>query len=661
MKKNFNGRMKIRIAIVMVFFVAAFGVIFLRAFYLQVAIGGSLQERAFRQHTRTVKVPPNRGTIYDRNLEELAMSVEVDSVFAQPRNVKDAFAASKTLAPLLSVERRRLSRKMGSEANFVWLRRQVDLNDAQRAKIQKLPGIGMHKEKRRYYPVKSLAANLVGFAGVDSDGLEGVELYYDKYLKGAQATVRAGKDARGKLLLYEDMDEAVRGMDVILTIDKTIQYIAEKALQKSLLSTGARSGVVIVMDPHTGEVLAMANAPTFDPNEFTRFKPGQWRNRAITDTFEPGSTIKAFLLASVVEEGLLGPNDIFFCENGKYKVADRIFHDTKEHGWLSVKNILKLSSNIGAAKMGETIGGKKYYSYLKSVGFGDRTGIELPGESRGLLRNQSRWSGVTLHTVSFGQGMSVTPLQLASAFSALANGGYLMEPRIVKRIKNSGGDVLKETSPVVVRRAVSEETARVVTDVLTSVTEAGGTGELALPGNGFKVAGKTGTAQKPDLIKGGYAKGKYVSSFVGYLPARDPRLTILVVIDEPVGVRVGGLIAAPVFSEIARETLAYMGVFPEGKEGKGGKEGKRRGEKFDNYGIEIIQVNARGKLGGRQNDSGDPLKVPDFSGKTMRSVLRVAGKRAFDVSVVGSGRAVSQKPEAGKMLPDTGAVTVVFQ
>ncbi len=652
MKKNTDGWLKFGIVLVLVVLVSFYGVVFFRAFHLQVIEGKALEQRARLQHQRTVKIPSRRGRVFDRNLEELAVSIEVDSVYAQPNRIEDSSKVSSALAPLLAVDRRVLRRRLASskKRHFIWLKRQVDLGSEQRELIRTLGGVDTVKESRRFYPHRSLAANLIGFTGIDSDGLEGVELYYDKYLRGSTMTVKAEKDATGKLLLFEDVEDGVRGMDVVLTIDRTIQYIAEKALRKAVAEHGAKGGTVVVMEPHTGEILAMANAPTYDPNDIRSFRPHQWRNRAVTDMFEPGSILKVFLLAAVLEEGILDPNDIFFCENGKYRVADAVFHDTKKFGWLSVNNIIKHSSNIGAVKIGERLGKRSFYRYLKAFGFGEKTGVDLPGESAGSLRHYTRWSDVALGTISFGQGISATSLQLVGAISAIANGGFLMKPRVVKYIRNSDGVVVEEFTPVILRRVLSEDTSREVARVLTSVTAPGGTGELASLDGGFKVAGKTGTAQKPDPERKGYAPGKYVSSFIGFVPAEEPRLSILVTLDEPQGSFAGGLVAAPVFKEIAKESLAYLGVFPEGSSPEGPPSGR------------VVEARLSNKASVRHGTAVDhPERIPDFRGKTIRSVLRIAGERSLDVDIRGSGRAVSQSPSPGGPIPEKGGVTVVFQ
>jgi cell division protein FtsI (penicillin-binding protein 3) len=549
---------------------------------------------------------------------------------------------------------RNLKKRLGSRGNFIWLKRLVDLPASRRAYLIEMQGIGIVKESRRFYPNRRLASNLIGFAGVDSKGLEGVELYYDKFLKGASRKVVVEKDARGRHLIFEDIEGQSRGMDVVLTIDSTIQYIVEKALRKGIDKVGAKGGTAVVMDPATGEVLAMATIPTFDPNNFRSFRPGDWRNRAVTDGFEPGSTLKVFLLAALLEEGVVGPEDIFYCENGKYRVRDRTIHDHKKHGWLSLANVVKYSSNIGASKAAEKLGRAKYYRYLKAFGFGSTTGMDLPGEARGSVRNYRYWSEVHLSTISFGQGISVTAIQLATALNSIANGGFLMKPYVVKSIKAPDGRTVLESNPVIIKRIISERTAKKVTDLLIRVTEPGGTGELAAFDEGhFKVAGKTGTAQKPDLKNGGYAKGKYIASFVGFVPARDPRLSILVTLDEPEGINFGGVVAAPVFKEIATQSLSYLGVYP-GSSKPGILEAGAALSEVQSARAEFLEPKTAGAV------IEGSLTVPDFRKKTMRMVLRIANEMSMEVDVRGSGRAFKQSPPPGSTVKGQTPVSVWF-
>lgn len=654
MKKNGKGRekgsyLKVRIFLIFGFFMVFYAAIFARAFQLQVLEGKHLQRMAARQHKRTVNIQPKRGGIYDRNLKELAVSLEVDSVYVQPSKVDSPRQTARRLAPMLSMDAPELERKLRGDNNFVWLKRQVDLTDDQRKAVEDLDGIGLMKESRRYYPNRQLASNLIGFTGVDSKGLEGIELYYDRMLRGESARFSSDKDAMGRLILYEDIDKTapVHGMVVELTIDKTIQYIAEKALKKEVEDSSARGGTALVMDPGTGEILAMASVPTFDPNAFGAFSDGERRNRAVADAVEPGSVFKTFLISAALEENAVKTGDSFYCEMGSYRVANRTFHDVEKNGWLTVSQILKVSSNIGAAKIGEKLGKVQLYRYLKAYGFGEKTGIDLPGEAAGVLRPYNKWSKVTLETVSFGQGVSATPIQLMSAVSAVANGGFLMKPYIVRAVMDHDNRIVKEFNPVIKRRVISEATAKKMTEMLIGVTRPGGTGVKAAI-DGFDVAGKTGTAQKADLKAGGYQRGAFTSSFMGFVPARNPRLAIIVMIDEPKKSYHGGEAAAPVFKEIAQKSLSYMEVFPEGRQKPGGPVVTNAADHKDD------------PDGAREEDAGTGTGVPDFTGKSVRMVMRIAKERSLGVDIIGNGRAYAQRPAPGSA-PGKGNVAVWFQ
>lgn len=649
-KKERADHLKLRVAFVIVFFAAAFSLVFLRAFQLQVLKAPELKKMAARQHSKTLTVESRRGEIYDRNRKELAVSIEVSSVFAQTRQVRSPAKAARVLAPMLSMSRAEVARRIKSSNGFVWLKRQVDLDDAQRQAVKELDGIGIVKESRRYYPNRTLASNVLGFTGTDANGLEGVELRYDDMLKGASRKIKGSKDARGRVLLFEDLDKKVpvEGRTVELTIDKTLQYIAEAALTKAVDSSQARGGTAVIMDPSTGEILAMASRPTYDPNDIQSYSAADWRNRNITDAFEPGSIFKLFLVAAALEENVVGPSDIVYCENGSYQVADRVFHDTEKHGWLSVPQIVRYSSNIGSAKIGERLGKERLYRYVKAFGFGSRTDIDLPGETRGSLRHYKSWSKVTVDTVSFGQGVSASSVQLVTALSAIANGGFLLKPYIVKAIKEPNGDIVRQTNPTIVRKVISEDTAGKLTRMLVEVTEEGTGVQAAI--DDFDVAGKTGTAQKPDLVSGGYMKNAYVASFMGFVPADEPALAILVTVDYPKGSAYhGGSIAAPAFKEIASKGLSYLGIFPHNPASPRVYEAKAAAPSA-----------ARRR---REKDERERFRnaVPDFSGKTIRSVLRMAAERSLEVEVKGSGQAVSQRPAPGSALPSSGLTQVTFR
>lgn len=650
MKKNGKKDwLKIRIFVAFSFFLFFFALILLRATQVQVINGQALNKKAKSQHLSTISIESKRGNIFDRTGRELAVSLDVDSIYVQPKRVTNVSKSSRVLSNALYIDQSKAKQYLNSPRQFVWVKRQVDLESSVRKEIKSMDGVGIIKEGRRFYPNGVLASNLIGFTGVDSKGLEGVEMQFDKFLKGETTKVQIERDARGNVSYFEDVATKTQGFDLELTIDKNIQYISEKALKKAIEKTEAAAGIVVVMDPNTGEVLSMANYPTFDPNNFKSFEPFEWRNRAITDSFEPGSTLKPFIAAAAIEEELIGPDDIFYCENGKYKVYDKTIHDVEGYGWLSMTNIIKHSSNIGMAKISDEIGGEIMYKYLKGFGFNEKTGLGLPGETKGLLRHYKRWSPVALNNISFGQGVSVSALQMANAFSVLANGGYLMRPYVVKEIQSVEGVVVLENNPSVVRRVISKDTAKKINNMLVAVTEKDGTAPKARI-RGVKVAGKTGTAQKANLINGGYYKDKYITSFVGYFPADNPVYTILVAIDEPQKYRSGGLSAAPAFREIAEQILHYKGVYAN-KSGDDNAEGKFTFASFDR---EYKSLRVKEKVSGAFRDAIDGEKVvPNFTGLTVRKAFKMAAIEDIETEFVGSGTALKQYPEAGTVVSET--------
>lgn len=645
--KETGSWLKFRIILVLLSFIFIFTLIFVKAFQLQVLDGDKLKAIADKEYLKTMNIMPRRGTIYDRGMRELAVSLEVDSVYAQPAKMDNIKKAASLLADTLSLDRKELEYKFMSKKAFVWVKRQLDFAEAEKVGRLNMTGIGFVKEGRRFYPNPQVASHLIGFVGIDSKGLEGIESGYNSYMTSPSVRLIAERDAHGNELFYSRTDsDSYKGMNLVLTIDKTIQYIAEKELVKAVSGSNAKSGMAIVMNPKTGEILAMANAPSFKPDSFFEYNdPGIWRNRAITDAFEPGSTFKTFLIAAAFEEGVAKPNDLFFCEEGSYKVADRVFHDVKKFGWLSLAQIIKYSSNIGAAKIGEKLGKEKLYRYIMDFGFGAKAGVGIPGEAGGSVPPLKEWSKITLGNISFGQGLSASGIQLLSAFSAVASKGYLMKPYVVKEIINQKGDVVEEFRPSVVRRVISEETAKKVAGILKEVTKNDGTG---IKGgiDGFEVAGKTGTAQKPDLFQGGYTPGKYISSFIGFVPVDEPELAILVVIDEPSGEFYGGTVAAPAFKEIAAQSLSYLGVYRKGPD----------------KGVRPLYVNFH-DAGSLEEEDGEGglFRMPDLRAKTVRSVLRVTREIPLEIKVMGSGKAVHQKPLPGERIAQGTSAEVWFK
>lgn len=558
MKKPSDKWIRFRISTVLVFFCLLSFIIAGRAFQLQVLKRDQLCKLAERQYKKNIPLVPKRGTIYTRGYEELAVTVEVDSTYAEPDSIDTPKLAAKRLAPLLSLSRKELEDQLSSSKSFVWLARKVTPSTIEHVKSLNIRGIGFVKENRRFYPNGELASHVVGFSGIDGTGLGGIELAHDAQIKGKTELVRAERDALGKRTLPMDFgfEDSLAGNSVVLTIDKTIQYTAEKELEEAVRKSGAKGGTAIVMDPKSGEVLAMANYPQFNPNDLSSCSQVALKNRAIVDTYEPGSTFKVFLLAAALEEGVVRPGDKFYCEQGSMELAGKVIHDTHKHGTLTVREIMKFSSNIGSAKIAAKLGKERFYDYITSFGFGSPTGIELNGEGSGILRSMNTWSKLELANLSFGQGVSVTPLQLTTAFSAIANGGFLMKPYLVKDILDRDGKVIKSNQPQIVKKVISGDTASKVTEMLRDAVAEGGTGtEAAL--NGYDVAGKTGTAQKVSGGRG-YTENKHVASFIGFVPAESPELVVLVAIDEPEGIQYGGIVAAPAFRAIAETSLRYL-------------------------------------------------------------------------------------------------------
>jgi cell division protein FtsI/penicillin-binding protein 2 len=534
-----------------------------RLFDIQILQHPHLAGLAERQHQKTVELRGKRGTLYDRRMRELGLSVDRDSVYLNPNELPANPEAIATLARTLGVDEAALVEKLGSDRQFVWLKRKVTPQEAAAVRALGLKGVGLVTESQRFYPKRGLAGHVLGFVGTDEGGLEGLEHGYDKLLAGEVERVVLDRDARGRpiTLRSESVRERPRGHDLVLTLDERLQFIAERELRAQVAKVGARGGVAIVMDPLTGEILALANESVFDPNRFREFSPRAWRERGITDTFEPGSTLKAILAAAAFEERLVRPDDMFYGEQGGIQVATTWMRDHEKFGWLTFREILEKSSNVGAIKIGQRLGKDRLYGYFSRFGLGSRTGIDFPGEAAGLLRPPPQWSELSLASLSIGQELAVTPLQVVTAFSALANGGVLMRPHLVKAVMK-GDEVVREVRPEAVRRAVSEATARQVTAILQGVVLRG-TGKAAAV-EGYSVAGKTGTAQKYDAAIGKYSSQKATASFVGYLPAQQPRAAIFVSLDEPQGDAAwGGVAAAPAFRAIAEQTMRLLRVPPE--------------------------------------------------------------------------------------------------
>jgi len=643
MKRKSINWFKVRVILISLLLSFCFVLIVGRMFQLQVLKKEQLYKLAARQQVSQIPLVPKRGTIYDRNENEMAVSIEVDSVYAESKKVAEVEKAAHGLSTALQADPKELRAKLKSRKSFEWIQRKISPNEVEAVKALRLSGIHFLKENKRFYPHSQLAAHVIGFVGLDSKGLEGIELQYDVLLNGRQNVWTTEIDAMGRGIMmargpYEKEDHY---RNIVLTIDKHIQHVAETELNSSIQKWGAKGGMAIVMDPMTGKILAMTSSPVFNPNQFIQSRPRSWRNRAVSDVFEPGSIFKAFLAAAVLEEKVVQSSDSFFCENGSYTIYDRKIRDHSKHGWLTFQQIIKVSSNIGAAKVAEKMGKERFYRYICDFGFGEKTRVGLPGEAKGIIQHPRYWPPVMLDTIAFGQGIAVTGIQLATAFSAIANGGVLMKPSVVEKITGEKGEVIQSNKPEAIRRVISEEASRKVIALLKASTEKGGTGEQAVA-QGYEVAGKTGTAQKVDGILGGYSEDKYTSGFIGFAPADEPKIVVLVIIDEPRGSTYGGIVAAPVFRGIVEKVLPYLSVFPKGTMiVKNGLDLAPRKEAART--LSVIEEVKVGK-------GAEKVLMPDLSGLPMRRALsRVEGKGMI-IKVSGNGKLIEQIPRAGAVI-----------
>ena len=546
--------------VLLFFLLSGFGVILFRLVSLQVLQAAELTARADRQHQKSVTLEGVRGTVTDRHGKVLAMNVEVPSIFGVPTSLDSPANAAKSLSSVLHIRREDIEKKLRQDKHFVWLARKVEPEKGRRLEQLSIDGIGMVMEGRRFYPKGPLLAHVLGFVGMDGMGLEGLERRYESQLHGEKRLTILQRDALGRTVFPKGLREQVpaAGHALTLTIDEVIQYIAEKELEEAVDHARAKSGTIIVMEPQSGAILAMAVSPRFDPNAVASLTADRWRNRALTDTYEPGSTMKVVVAAAALEERVMMPGSMLFGENGRMTVANTTIHDHEKLGWMTFAQMMQKSSNIGAAKTGILLGQQRLYRYLQAFGFGQRTDIDLPGEVAGLLKSPREWGRRSLASISMGQEVGVTPMQMVSAVSAIANDGVLMKPYVVSGVSDQKGQPVKEIRPQVRRRVVSPATARTLTTILEGVVASGTGTKAAIPG--FRVAGKTGTAQKVDPRTGAYSSVLSVGSFVGFVPADAPRLAMIVVIDEPQGEAWGGVVAAPVFHRVGEQVLTYLGV-----------------------------------------------------------------------------------------------------
>lgn len=611
---------------------------------------------ANKQIRRDLHFEARRGEIYDRNGQELAVSIELESLAANPRAIKDPEGTAKKLATVVAVPASRLGKKLRQHRAFVWLKHYLTPRQADAVRALGLEGIHFVKENRRYYPNLELAGHLLGFVGRDHIGLEGLEVAQDLLLSGEPGTYPGAKDARGQIIYTHGLpaESGPQAYSLRLTLDKRIQYIAERELQKTVTDYGAKGGMTVVTEPQSGEILAMAVFPSFNPNSFSSYGPAVWRNRAVTDAFEPGSTFKIFLIAAALEEALVHPDDLFYCENGKYKVMNHTIHDLKKFGWLSLAQILRFSSNIGAAKVSEKLGSSRFYHYIRSFGFGAPTELGLPGETNGLIRPPDQWTPVDLAAASFGQSLSVSATQLAMALGAVANDGLLMQPLLIKEVLDGQGRVVKQNHSRVVRRVISAATAERLKDLLADVLKPGGTGARAALAQ-YQAAGKTGTAQKSNHKSGGYEDDRYTASFVGFAPVTDPKILVVVVINEPQKGYYGGVVAAPAFRRIAQQTLHALQVPPEKKQKKG-----KNVATLDSVGSTSQSPMTLQPVAYNQRQNNQPTLMPDLTGLSLRAALDRLQHFTGSLDIYGSGRVVGQNPEPGRNLSTISSCSLIL-
>jgi cell division protein FtsI (penicillin-binding protein 3) len=548
--------------------VFGFLVIFLRLVDLMVVNHKILSEKARMQQMTTEDIQAMRGNIYDRRGRALAVNVELESLYCDSKEVAIDKEKMKKLSSVLNMGPAEVTEKFEKSRSFTWLERKLRPDTVKRVKVvlgmephdreASARGFGFIPEAERLYPNGSLAAHVIGAVGLDNQPLEGLELKFNKYLRSAGGKVCFSRDASGNLLSSGANLES-KGDDIRLTIDEGLQYIVERELDTAMSKWKAKAASVIMMDPFTGDILALANRPTYNPNDLEGTTRNEMRDRAITDVYEPGSTFKIVVGTAALEEKAVSLNSTFDCSKGYILVGGHAMHDAHRHGVLTFREVIQKSSNVGTTMVGMRLGKEKIYEYAKRYGFGDTTGIDLPGEVSGWIRKPDRWSATSIGAVSIGQEVAVTPLQVLRAYSAVANGGYLVRPHVVAEIKTHAGETVYSFKPEPLKRVISEKTALLFKGILKTVVEEGGTAPAAAI-DGNEVAGKTGTAQLIDPKTKRYSKTKYVSSFVGFVPADNPRIAVIVVIYEPKGMTYGGVVAGPVFKGIADQALSYLDV-----------------------------------------------------------------------------------------------------
>lgn len=683
-----------RLTVLFLFVVAIMLGLICRLGYLQFIKSNWLAENAVDQRVREIPVEAKRGMIYDRNGKELAVSVSTDSVYAIPAEIRNAEETAAKLAAILALDQNKLTEKLKKRQAFTWIKRKIDNEAAVAIKKLNLPGIGLTQEGRRYYPNDNLASHLLGFVGVDSQGLDGIEMTFDSYLKGRPGSIVIEYDARGREIPYAThrFVPPTEGNNLYLTIDIVVQQIVERELDRVMKETQAKGATIIVMQPRTGEILALANRPDYNPNQFADFAPKLWRNTAVSNTYEPGSTFKIVTAAAAMGAGIVKADDRFF-DPGYIEVQGRNIHCWKNggHGSQSFVEVVKNSCNVGFVNVGLRLGRDSFYKYLDAFGLGRPTDIDLPGEAKGIVIDSSKVKPINIATMAIGQSIAVTPIQLITAASAVANDGQLLRPQLVREVRDKNENTIRSFKPDFVKKILDSATDKELRGILEKVVEEGSGRNAGI--EGYRIAGKTGTAQK--VGAGGYLPDKYIASFVGFVPADDPQVAMLVVIDEPVGLYYGGQIAAPVFSSVMVDVLEYLKVSKQTvKERASDQEKHVLVPNLINY----LTTDAEGELkklglsvrveenGSRITDQipkpdtriplgatvllhtamprylSEPVTVPDLTGYAPQKAASLLADIGLNLKVEGNGsKTVRQMPEAGSIVPAGSIVTLITE
>lgn len=720
--KKTAGNPKVRLYFLAAFLFFWVCLIGYRLVVLQVVRYGEFSQRAARQQQRTAEVSPRRGVIFDRNGHELAMTVSVDSVFAVPSEIPDPATAATLMAHILHVEPREVLAKIQSSKNFTWIARKIDSEESNRIHALNLKGVYFQKEFKRFYPKSELAAQVLGYVGLDDEGLGGIERSFDEQLRGKPGKMLVSVDARQRSLgRVEKQPEA--GQSIVLTIDEKIQFIAERELQAAIDQSHAEAGTVVVQNPQTGEILALASRPTFNPNAFRTSRPQALKNRAVSDIYEPGSTFKIVTLSAALEEKLTNPQEVIDCQMGAITIFGHTIHDHKPFGNLTVSEVMQKSSDVGAIKLGLRLGDQRMDQYIRAFGFGSQTGVEVPGETRGMAKPASRWTKSSIGSISMGQEIGVSSVQLVSMVSTIANDGVYTPPRVVAGVVKPNTSALGHLQtvafkPASQRRVISPLTAVQMKKILEEVVLFG-TGKKAIL-DGYSSGGKTGTAQKIDPATGRYSATKYIASFAGFAPVNKPAITISVMLDSPQGGHHGGDVAAPLFGRVAQQVLAYLNVphdadvkntqrlmirasAKEADFSEGSPDRLSEGEIAD-----AVEDNDPVKLltpanGHRESDrarffaasfnpaptvsakpapemlpsepahpmpvagngtvilaEGNQAVVPPLLGKSVRAAIETAQEAGIEIDVIGSGVARTQVPNAGERIAPGARVVVTF-